>query len=126
MNIVEKPGFCPVILNCLKMQTTKMERKEKFCILSFDEMCLKSSVHYNEKIDQIIGFEQAYNLEKNENPKLATKALVFLARGLIRNWKQIIGFFFTSNSVSSLTFKKMILEAIGYLEMWIECFINCL
>lgn len=116
INVAQKPGFCPILLNCIKEQTSTKQDKDKMCLLCFDEIFIKTAVDYCAKTDKIIGFEHILNTEDNKTPNLATKALVFLVRGLCQNWKQTIGYFFTSNYTSVMILKKLVFQSLLILK----------
>ena len=64
-----------------------MNDKEKLCIISFDEMSLKSHLDYASNKDELIGLEDYGDGEKKTS-YLATSAIVFMAWGICENWKQ--------------------------------------
>ncbi|KAG8231854.1 hypothetical protein J437_LFUL015123 [Ladona fulva] len=62
----------------------------------------------------IYGYEDLGHLGRF--PILANHALVFMIRGIRRTWKQIIAYYFTANSVTSLSLKKLIVLLICELQ----------
>jgi hypothetical protein len=52
----------------------------------FDEMSITENLHYNQKFDFIEGFEDLGR--RGRTNKIANHALVLMARGLRRKWKQ--------------------------------------
>lgn len=109
---VNYPGFCYKLLSTLKKVTKSMSDLDKFCVLIFDEMSIKSSLHYNAKTDTIMGFLNYGGKNLTNKNVLATHALVFMIRGLCKQWKQPFGYFLTGNSIPSSDFKCLLLEAI--------------
>lgn len=73
-----KAGLNEHILTSLQRTVFKMKNtQEKVCVLMFDEMLIDSSIHYQQGVDNIVGFED-YGDEKHE--VLADHANVFLLR----------------------------------------------
>lgn len=73
-----------------------MTEIDKYCLLIFDEMSIKPSLIYNERLDKIEGF-QDYG-SRGRSCEIATEALVFMIRGLRLKWKQPVAYFFSSGS----------------------------
>ena len=84
--VAQDVGFCPIIKKALKEKMDKSKPWEKFCSLVFDEMSIKSCLHYNAQLDCVDGWESA---ERDRLKELATQALVFMIRGITQNWKQV-------------------------------------
>ena len=55
VNIVH--GFCIPVLEAFKKISEKMKKRNKFCVISFDEMSVKRELHFNKKLDVVIGYE---------------------------------------------------------------------
>lgn len=83
-NVAKDDGICPTLLEALKLKTQEMKDDEKICTLIFDEMSLKNRLAYNGGLDKVDGFESS------GTGKLAGQALVFMIRGVTKNWKQVI------------------------------------
>lgn len=86
--IGKKEGLCPKVLDILTAKSKKMDPKDKLCTLVFDEMAIKSYLSYNADLDSVDGFESAKR-QDGTAPQLATQALVFMIRGICKNWKQV-------------------------------------
>ena len=76
-----------------------MSDNEKLCILSFDEISLKTHLEYCSNKDLLIGLEDYGDGEKTNF--LATSAIVFMARGICGNWKQPLAYFLVNEACSS-------------------------
>ncbi|KAF2896293.1 hypothetical protein ILUMI_09883, partial [Ignelater luminosus] len=59
---------------------------EKYCSLIFDEMALQPGLQYNQKLDLAEGFENYGDSERKAS--FADHALVFMLRGVYKNWEQ--------------------------------------
>lgn len=68
------------------MMSTQLTDNDRLCVLSWDEMKLKEGLTYCPQTDTVEGFECSENIGQ---PRLqASYALVFMARGITKNWKQ--------------------------------------
>ncbi|GBM98865.1 hypothetical protein AVEN_140073-1 [Araneus ventricosus] len=65
-----------------------MSESETLCVLSIDEMAIKPGYTYAEDLDCVDGFT-TFKQDYKEKPPYATSALVFMARGVVKNWKQV-------------------------------------
>lgn len=79
-----------------------------------DEMSLKSILFYNISADSIVGFE---NLGGGKTSNLvANSSLVFMARGLLENWKQLVAHFQVNEACSSEKVKELVEGALFQLQ----------
>jgi len=62
-----------------------MSNEEKYCVIVFDEMKVKSFLEYSKYLDMVEGFEDLGH--KGRIKKMATHSMVFLVRGLYGKWK---------------------------------------
>lgn len=102
-----KPGIDEGLLSHLKIMSDSFTAQEKKCVLAFDEMTIKENIEYNKKLDYIEGFEDLGPLGRSS--KRATHALVFLIRGLYKNWKLPISYFLSRNSLDKNRLKDLVL-----------------
>lgn len=79
-------GVNNVLFKYLKESSLKMAKKDKYCVLFFDEMCLSPSIQYeyNKYSDIFIEFE---DFGHKENLEIANHVLVFKLRGVFTKWK---------------------------------------
>jgi hypothetical protein len=70
-------------------------------------MSVRENLHYNQKFDCIEGFEDLGR--QGRTSKIANHALVFMVRGLCRNWKQPVAYYFSHGSTKA----EMIVELLG-------------
>lgn len=91
------PGLNDCILNQLKIAVAEMAEHDKFCCLLFDEMSLDSTLQYDQYNQQIYGYEDLGHLGRVN--KRANYALIFMVRGIRRQWKQTVAYYFTSSSI---------------------------
>ncbi|KAI4468043.1 e3 sumo-protein ligase [Holotrichia oblita] len=67
-------------------------------------------LQYNQSADCIDGFEDLGNGQRR--PVFAEHALVFMARGIFRKWKQPISFYFTKSGMKSIELVLLIKDAV--------------
>ena len=108
------PGLTKTALDVIAKKVATMSNQAKKCIISFDEMALKTHLFYQSKTDELVGLEDYGNGTKTNN--LATSAIVFMARGLIDNWKQPLAYFLVNESCSSDKVHEKLVEVIDKVE----------
>ena len=91
-----------------------MNDNEKLCILSFDEISLKTHLDYCTNKDLSIGLEDYGDGEKTNS--LATSAIVFMPRGICGNWKQPLAYFRVNEACSSDKVKEKLFQIIDKVE----------
>lgn len=84
-------GINESILKLIKAAVDSMAPKDRYCQIMFDEMALEPSLAFNTRKDIIIGFQD--NGDEQTSNLLADKAMVFMARGICRKWKQVIEYY---------------------------------
>ena len=89
-----------------------MEPSQRYCAVMFDEMSLRKELRYNAATDSVDG---VVDLIRRTN-EVCNQALVFMARGLTANWKQLLGFFFSSNAASSQCLRELLLTVLHWLD----------
>ncbi|XP_071573000.1 uncharacterized protein [Temnothorax nylanderi] len=87
--VVLKPGICKIIIRYLHQKTKEMHNKDRYCLLTWDEMALTPHIQCDSKNDLITGFED-WGMRRTN--KFADHALVFMLRGLYSGWKMPISF----------------------------------
>ncbi|KAJ3648785.1 hypothetical protein Zmor_020561 [Zophobas morio] len=113
-NIQFETGVNPGILRHLKNQVAKMKAPDRFCSLLFDEISLSGGFHYEKVKQYISGYEDLGSLGRTN--RAANHALVFMVRGVRRQWKQVIAYYFTSHTVSAENLRFLIIEIILQLQ----------
>ena len=73
-----------------------MDNLSKHCVVTFDEMSLRQELKYNPHRDEVDGVVH----RTQRQPEVCNQALVFMIRGLAKNWKQPISFYFSKNAAS--------------------------
>lgn len=112
-DIPSDPGFFQYIFTKMKTIGQTFSEMDRCCIITLDEMCVSQNLKYNQKKDFIVGY---HDNGQNRSNTVAGQALVFMARGISRSWKQTLGFFFLGNSCHPEELKNMTLLAIRQLK----------
>mgnify|MGYP002803931165 FL=1 len=109
-----KPGFAQSALDAINTKVKTLNAEGRLCIISFDEMSLKSNVIYQSNTDELIGLEDLG--DGNKTNSLATSAIVFMARGLVENWKQPLAYYLVNESCGSEKVKEKLEDVIKKVE----------
>ncbi len=80
-----------------KVQT--LSSTGKMCVISMDEISLKSHLFYDCSKNKVIGLEDFGDGITSD--KLATSAIFLMARGIIDNWKQPLAYYLVNESCRS-------------------------
>lgn len=102
-DILSDPGFFQYIFDKMKTIAQTFSEMDKCCVITLDEMSFTQKLKYNQKKHFIVGYHDNGQIRSNI---VAGKALVFMARGISRSWKQALGFFFLRNSCHPGELKK--------------------
>ena len=104
------PGLSQQALDAIESKVKCMNDADKLCTISMDEMSLKTLLLYNDRRDQVVGVEDFGNGQRTN--RLATAAVVFMARGITSNWKQPLGYYLVHESCPSSILKQKLLQII--------------
>jgi hypothetical protein len=110
----DTPGFTEPAMNVISSRVKNMNDKKNLCIISFDEMSLKSHLDYVTNKDVLIGLEDFGDGEKTSC--LATSAIVFMARGICENWKQPLAYFLVNEVGNNEIVKEKLFQIIDKVE----------
>jgi hypothetical protein len=83
-------GLPKIAKEMIATKVKMMNKSGKLCTLTMDEVSLKANFQYDQSNDDVTGVE--YFGEGDRSSKVATAALVFMARGIKDNWKQPLGY----------------------------------
>ena len=103
-------GFSDRLVDALIVKVQSMSEQDRPCAMVFDEMSLQCRLTYNARIDSIEGFDNLGNLGTSKY--IANHAVAFIVRGLASKWKQPIGYFLTSGTVSPNALKSLLPSAV--------------
>ena len=94
--------------------------KERSVVLLFDAMYVNKHVEYNAFDDRVHGVEDVG--DGSRTPSFAQCLLVFMVRGIIGGWTEVIGHHFTKASFPKESLKKLLMSYPCALESAsIEC-----
>ncbi len=121
-HIAFESGILTEVFPMLQDKVRSLNEKERWCGLSMDEMSIKKSIDYDMKSDAFMGY-----VTLPEHHGEATKAFCFQLAGPSTRWKQIIGYFFTGNSVNGKVVGPIvndILERASRIGLKVACMTN--
>jgi hypothetical protein len=91
-------------------QKLKEFKYDNRCMLTFDGMTIAQALQYDIKSDSIVGFSDFGGARRTNT--MANQIIVFMLRGLRRNWKQPIAFYLNKGNLSDYYLKNTILDII--------------
>lgn len=107
-------GVNKILIEQLKVKSDEMHKLDRYCTLVFDEISLSRSFHYEANKKIISGFEDLGELGRTS--RAANHALVLMIRGLRKLWKQVIAYYFTTDTILSNNLKYIITNVIVQLQ----------
>ena len=108
------PGFHEAVLCVLKEKFKAATAAERLCVISFDEMSIKTKVTYMRGDDAIEGTENFGPLGRSR--ACATQVLVFMVRGVTKKWKQSVGYFLSAGPTKADIQKQLLVDCISKLQ----------
>lgn len=103
-------GINYAIFEQLKEAVKKIKDLDKYCTIIFDEITIDPSLTYNTKADLIMGFQD--NGTGQKIPVFADKAMVFMARGIHKKWKQPLAYYFSAGGMKAPEIARALKEII--------------
>lgn len=103
------PGINENLFEQLKIKTNSMKNKEKLAVLIFDEITLKSGIIYNERKNIVTGFVDDGQIRI---PEFANHAQVFMLRGVVHNYKQVVAYTFSASATKGPELAKQLKNVI--------------
>lgn len=92
------PGFNNNALMKIKEKLSVMSSDSKQAVLLFDEIHIRSDLIYNIYSDQIDGF---VDYGKDREAEIGKLICCFMIRGLSANWKFVLSYYVSQNSISA-------------------------
>lgn len=98
------PGLDITLLDMLANKLSVYSQTERDCCLLIDEVQLKEKLEYDKGLKRVMGAVVGETASNSASPgvTLASHALCFMVRGIRTNWKQVIAWFPTGNSISGI------------------------
>lgn len=108
-----RAGVNTKLFNVMLKKVQNLKSDDKLCVLLFDEIALNPHFEYNRRKDTISGFVTNGQIKQN---KIADHALVFMIRGVLRNYKQPVAYTFCSGSTKKEELVVLITDIIRQLR----------
>lgn len=102
-NLKFDSGILHEIFSFLELKVASFGPHEKDCVLVMDEMAITPGTSYDTSLKKYFG-----NVTLPDHSGLATHVLVFMLGGITSRWKQVVAYYFTSDSVNGDIFKNII------------------
>lgn len=106
-------GLSPLLMEVLKENVKKLKPKERYCTLMFDEVNLSTEIHYNEALGRIDGFENNGHFTTQQ---FADHALLFMVKGITKNFKQPIAYTFVKGATNKHQLCALIKEVVSSVQ----------
>ncbi|XP_071439471.1 uncharacterized protein [Hetaerina americana] len=104
-------GMENILFEGLRKMAEKMKKpKDKLCVLLMDEFPLKEGIRHQLGADKIIGFEDSGIHGQSKMP--ANYALVFMVRGLLRDWYQPVAYYLCHKEMPLVILRRILAEVI--------------
>ena len=104
-----KAGYNEALFDNLKAKVKGLKQQEKLCVLMFDEISIEPHISLNTHSKEFEGFED-FGEKKSE--KIADRALVFMIKGIKREWKQPLLYTFSSGPVKTIDLARIIKQVV--------------
>ncbi|KAL4083234.1 hypothetical protein QTP88_028564 [Uroleucon formosanum] len=102
-------GLFESMLEPLAFKVQQLEKEDRFCVLSFDEMEISCEESYDKNRSKRYG-----KITLRNTDKLGNKLLLVLLRSVKNNWKQVIGAHITDRSPAPELIKQFIYDCIDF------------
>jgi transposase-like protein len=107
----KSPGLSKQALDAITSKVKYMSSdSSRLCTVSVDEISIKTSLLYDSARDEVVGIEDFGDGDRSK--KIATSAIVFMARGITSNWKQPLAYYLVNEACPSEVIKEKLLEVI--------------
>lgn len=104
-----RPGIQADIVNWLRCKLQSSAVQERDCVLMLDEMAVRKCLEYDKGLRSLVGgvspdvCKSSRECGAVPDVVLASHALVVMIRGLTTNWKQVVAYYLTGDSVEGNT-----------------------
>ncbi len=105
-----RPGFNEAILQAVADKVQTMPEQHKLCAIIFDEMSIKEKLTYDRRTDSVEGVMDHGSFGRGN--MMANHAGVFMVRGLVKKWKQPIGYIMNNGPLKNHDLKTLTMECI--------------
>jgi hypothetical protein len=113
-NVPLAPDINEHIFEQLQKTVGKLNVRDKYCVLMFDEVALDCGLQYNGGLDCIDGLVDLGGSERRAN--YADHALVFMVKGIYKNWKQPVCFTFCEHTTPTAALAILIKDVVRHVR----------
>lgn len=96
-------GILDEVFQFMKIKVQNFESHERDCMLVLDEMAITPGYIFDSSMNKYFG-----DATLPHHSGTATHVLVFMLGGISTRWKQIVGYYFTGDSVNGAVLKEII------------------
>jgi len=116
--ITTKVGLDETMLSLLETIVPKWPEWDRVISVVLDEISLKENITYCAASDIVYGYSECgcEGEEKHVDLEIANQALVILLKGVTRRYKQVVGYFLSTNAMKAHCLRKVLLNCIGRLH----------
>lgn len=109
-----KEGYSTAVLKLLKFKAAGLPEDEKLVTMFIDEMSVSQRLTYcaNGNPDYFTGFATKVNNEETDIKQRASSALTIMIKSIKSGFKQPIGYFFNTSSVTAARLRTIVEEGI--------------
>ena len=117
-----KPGIQTEVIQWMKCKLQSSAPQERDCVLMLDEMAVRKYLEYDKGLRSFVGQVSedvsggASATRADSAIALASHALVVMVRGLTTNWKQVVAYYLTGDSVQGAILSNIITRVITELS----------
>ena len=104
-----KCGINETLFDNLRAKVKGLSRNEKHCVLMFDEISTEPHIALNVHTKGFEGFEDLGDVKK---AKIADRSLVFMIKGVTREWKQPIMYVFSNGPTKTIDIVRFLKKTI--------------
>jgi len=108
-------GFKSDLTEALRLRAQSLSQKERYVVILFDGMALRSSLKYINTADKVDGFVDLCDFASPATD-VAHTAVQFMVRGISTKWKHPVGHFFAGHAVPAASLQQMIRSVIDLLH----------
>lgn len=106
-------GLSRVVLTKLREVGEKMDERDKYCLLLWDEMKLATHIQYDRKSDTLVGFED-WGYRRTHH--IADHAIVLMIRSIRAGWTLPVYYGFCKSLTKTPDLKRCIKDITGVIE----------
>lgn len=111
-----RPGVQTDIIKWLQCKLQLSVAQERDCVLMLDEMAVRKCLEYDKGLRSFVGCVTdevcKFQRDSTSDVALASHSLVIMIRGLTTNWKQVVAYYLTGESVEGSVLWRLVKQVI--------------